>query len=160
MIGKSMIGRLTRRVLLAGPVALAACAAPPPPPPPPVLELTVIGGADQNPDTTGKPVAVALHLFELVGTAKFERADIFALIEREKATLGADSPASEEFVIAPGETRTITHPLKPDVQFVGLTALFRDIDNATWRAKQPVAPHGVTKLVVRTSGLKVTMTPP
>jgi type VI secretion system protein VasD len=154
-----MTTKITRRVLLATPAALAACAAPPPPPPPPVLELTVIGGADQNLDTTGKPVAVALHLYDLTATAKFERADIFALIEREKATLGADSPASEEFVIAPGETRKIIHPLKPDVQFVGLTALFRDIDNATWRVMQPVAAHGVTKLVARTSGLKVTLEP-
>ena len=146
--------------MLVAPAALAACAAPPPPPPPPVLELTVIGGDDQNLDQSGKPVAVALHLFELTNTAKFERADAFALIEREKATLGADSPASDEFVLAPGETKTITRPLKPDVQFVGLTALFRDIDHATWRSFAPVAAHGTTKLVARTSGLKVTLTPP
>lgn len=152
-----MISNLTRRALLATPVALAACAAPAPPPP--VLELQIIGGDDQNLDQSGKPVAMALHLFDLTATPKFERADAFALIEREKTTLGADCPASEEFVVAPGETRLITHNLKPNVQFVGLTGLFRNIDHATWRSFAPVAPHGVTRLIARTSGLTITLTP-
>lgn len=146
---------LTRRLLLATPAALAACAAPPPPPA--VLELRIIGGADQNPDPSGKPVSVAVRLFQLTNSAKFERADVFALIEREKQTLGADSPASEEFVIAPGETRLITHPLKPDVAFVGIAAFFRDIDRASWRAIAPVAASGTTRLVVRVNGIKATL---
>jgi type VI secretion system protein VasD len=154
-----MKAALTRRMLLATPAALAACAAPPPPPPPPVLELTVMGGADQNPDPAGKPVSVAIHLYELTNTAKFERADVFALIEREKQTLGADSPASEEFVVAPGETRKVVHPMKPEVGFVGIAVLFRDIDRATWRLMAPVAAHGVTRLVVQVSGIKATIVP-
>jgi type VI secretion system protein VasD len=148
---------LTRRLLLATPAALAACAAPPPPPP--VLDLQIFGGADQNPDPSGKPLSVAVHVYELANTAKFERADVFALIEREKQTLGADSPASEELVIAPGETRGITHPLKPDVAFVGIAVLFRDIDRAAWRAVAPVAAHGTTRLVVHVNGIKATLAP-
>jgi type VI secretion system protein VasD len=150
---------LTRRVLLAAPAALAACAAPPPPPPPPVLDLQVIGGADQNPDLSGKPVSVAVHIYELTSTAKFERADVFALIEREKQTLGADCPASEEIVVAPGETRVINHPLKPDVRFLGVATFFRDIDHATWRGFAPVAANGTTRLVVHIDGIKATIAP-
>lgn len=147
--------RLFRCAILCLP--LAACGGPPPPPP--VLELTLIGGADQNKDPTGKPVSVALRLYELSATTKFDRADVFALIEHDKATLGADSPAMEEFVLAPGETRKVTHPLKTGVSTVGLIALFRDIDHATWRASAPVAAQGETRLSVRTEGLKVTMAP-
>lgn len=145
-------------VLIGTPLLVSACGGKEPPPPP-VLELTIIGGANQNADSSGKPSPIALRLYELTGTAKFERADAFALIERDKATLGGDSAVSEEFVITPGETRPLTHALLPNAQFVGIIAIFRDIDRAVWRVTAPVARNGVTKLVVRTDALKVTLTP-
>ena len=41
---------------LIAPLALLRCG-PPPPKPPPVLTITMVGGADQNPDIDGKPQA-------------------------------------------------------------------------------------------------------
>ena len=76
----------------------------------------------------GKALPVAVHLFELRYSAKFGRADVFALIEHEKATLGEDDLFSEEFVISPGDKTTMTRTLKPGTQFVGVVVLFRDID--------------------------------
>ena len=55
---------------------------------------------------------VASHCVLLNGTAKFERADVFALTEHEQQTLGDESQGSEEFVLRPGETRTVTRELK------------------------------------------------
>ena len=144
---------LTRRAVLLTPVAIGACAAPPPPPA--VLALQLIGGGNQNPDPGGTATAVAIRVFDLAATQKFERADIFALIEREKLTLGTESLGSEEFVIAPGETRPVSHPMKPGAQFVGIIAVFRDIDHAVWRATQAVAAQGTTRLEVRTDGISV-----
>lgn len=143
---------LTRRAVLLTPVAIAACAGPPPPA---VLALQLIGGGNQNPDPAGTPTAVAIRLFDLAATQKFDRADIFALIEREKLTLGTDGLGSEEFVIAPGESRAISHAMKPGAQFVGIIAVFRDIDRAVWRANQAVAAQGTTRLEVRTDGISV-----
>jgi type VI secretion system protein VasD len=144
----------TATLLLAG-----SCAAPPPPPPPAVLELKVMGGANENPDPAGHPLPMVLRIYDLASTAQFERADAFALIERGAAVLGPDSLGTEEIPIAPGETKTISHPLKPGVQAIGVVALFRDIDHAVWRAVQPAAPHGPTKLEAHTDGLKVTLAP-
>ncbi len=149
---------LSMPALIGAPLLLSGCGGKEPPPPP-VLELTIIGGANQNADSSGKPSPIALRLYELTGTGKFERADAFALIDRDKATLGGDSAVSEEFLIAPGETRPVTHALLPNAQFVGIIAVYRDIDRAVWRATAPVARNGVTKLVVRTDALKVTLTP-
>ncbi len=54
---------ISRRLLLALPAILAArCSSPPPPA---VLTLTVIGGADQNPDASGQGATVAVRLFQL-----------------------------------------------------------------------------------------------
>src|SRR5215472_1629716 len=129
------------------------------PPPPAVLTLNVIGNADQNPGTTpGKGTPVAVRLFQLNDPAKFERSDVFALTEREQQTLGSESQGSEEFVLRPDETRTLTRELKKGVQFVGIAVLFRDIDEAHWRAVSPVAASGPSKLTLKINGLSATLT--
>lgn len=143
---------IARRALLAL-VALFAAVAAAPPPPPAVLTLTIIAGPDQNPDPSGRPAPVAVRLFELNGTAKFERADVFALTEREQQTLGNEGQGSEEFVLRPGETRSVTRELKKGVQFVGVAVLFRDIDRSRWRAIAPVGVSGPTKLTLRINGI-------
>ena len=146
---------ITRRVFL-GAVALLAtkCSSPPPPA---VLTLNVIGGADQNPDPSRHPAPVAVRVFELGGTAKFERADVFALTEHEQQTLGEEGQGSEEFVLRPGETRTITRELKKGVQAIGVVVLFRDIDRSRWRASSRVATSGPTTLTLRVNGLSATL---
>jgi len=128
------------------------------PPPPAVLTLNVVGGADQNPGTSGQSTPVAVRLFQLNDPAKFERSDVFALTEREQQTLGSESQGSEEFVLRPGETRTLTRELKKGVQFVGIAVLFRDIDQAHWRAVSPVAASGPSKLTLKINGLTATLT--
>jgi len=147
---------IARRALL-GLFALLVVTAAAPPPPPAVLTLTIIAGADQNPDPTGHPAPVAVRLFELNGTAKFERADVFALTEHEQQTLGEEGQGSEEIVLRPGETRTITRELKKGVQFVGVAVLFRDIDRSRWRAIAQVGMSGPTKLALRINALSATL---
>jgi type VI secretion system protein VasD len=134
---------ISRRLLLALPAILVArCSSPPPPA---VLTLTVIGSADQNPDASGQGATVAVRLFQLKSNGAFERADVFALTEREQQTLGTESLGSEEFVLKPGESRTITRELKPGAQFIGTAVLFRDIDRARWRGIAPVAASGPSR---------------
>jgi type VI secretion system protein VasD len=147
---------ISRRLFLAAPAALAACAAPPPPPPP-VLDLTINAGADQNTDPAGHPTSVAIRLYQLAGTGRFERADVFALTEREAQTLGDQSLGSEEVIVRPGETQKINRELKPGVQALGVAVLFRDIDRARWRAVSPVAPHGPTRLNLKITGVTATL---
>jgi type VI secretion system protein VasD len=147
---------ITRRALLGIVAVLATrCSSPPPPA---VLTLNVIGGADQNPGTSGLPAPVAVRVFQLNDPAKFERTDVFALTEREQQTLGSESQGSEEFVLRPGESRTVTRELKKGVQFVGIAVLFRDIDQAHWRAVSPVAASGPSKLTLKINGLMATLT--
>ena len=136
---------------------LASCA--PPPKPPAVLVLNMAGGADQNPSSSGAAAPIAVRLYQLTATAKFERGDVFALTDREKATLGEDDAGSQEFVLAPGEKRKLEIELKPMVQFVGVVALFRDIDNAKWRAMAQVATSGPTNLTLTVEKLAVTLKP-
>jgi type VI secretion system protein VasD len=152
-----MILRMLLPLALA--LLLAGCPADTAPPPPPTLALTIAGGADQNPDPEGHPTPVAVRIYQLAATAAFERSDVFALTEREQATLGADSLGSEELIVAPGETREVAHELKPGVQAIGIVVLFRDIDHAQWRAVAPAAASGPTTLMLGTSGTSATLAP-
>ncbi len=140
--------------------ALSACGGPPPPPPPAVLTLTLVGGKDQNPDAGGHPVSVAVHLYQLTSPARFERADVFSLLEKDKETLADDLAASETVLLPAGQTMSITRPLKPGVQVLGAAVAFRDIDAATWRVSAPTKPSGPTVLELRTAGIKATLEPP
>jgi type VI secretion system protein VasD len=139
-----------------GLLALAGCGSPPPPPP--VLTLTIKGGADQNPDTAGRASPVAVRVYQLSGTAKFEQTDVFALKDSEAKTLGSEAAAgSQEFLIAPGDTKKITIDLKPMVSAVGVAVMYRDIDNAKWRATAPAAAHGPTELSANVGKLALTL---
>jgi type VI secretion system protein VasD len=142
---------------LAAPLALLRCA--PPPKPPAVLTLTMVGSADQNPDTANKPNPVAVRIYQLTATAKFERGDVFALTEHEQQTLGQDDAGSQEFVLSPGETQTKTFELKSGVQAIGVVVLYRDIDQAKWRADAPAADSGPTKLVLNVGKLAISLKP-
>jgi type VI secretion system protein VasD len=152
-----MIARRTvLRVPLVAPLlALTRCGSSPPAPP--VLSLTIQAGADQNPDTAGHPAPVAIRFYELAFPAAFDRADVFALIDRPAETLGADYVASDEVIVAPGEHRTITRALKPNTRFIGVIALFRAIDQASWRVDVPSASHGPTLLTLATQGTQLTV---
>jgi len=112
--------------------ALTACAPKPPKPVKAHAQLVVSG--DVNPDAAGRASPVVVRLFQLRNDGEFAAADFFALYEKEKETLGASLISREEYVLAPGETRTLEMPISPDARFVGALAAYRDIRAAHWRA--------------------------
>ena len=124
----------------------------------PSLRLTFLGGTDQNPDAIGNAAPVAVHIFHLAGADRFNRADVFSLIERESTTLTSDVLRSEEFVLAPGETREVQQPLTRNVRYIGIIVLFRDIDQATWRVMSPVDNGVSSALVLKTRSNIATLT--
>ena len=146
-----------RRSLALLPVALLLAQCGPEVKPPAVLTLTITGSADQNPDINGKAAPIAVRIYQLTATAKFERGDVFALTEHEAATLGTDDAGSQEFVIAPSESRTLKLELKPQVQAIGVVALYRDVDKSQWRANAPVATSGPSKLTLAIAKLAITL---
>jgi type VI secretion system protein VasD len=145
-------------LLLPAGLLLARCS--PAPKPPAVLTLTMVGGADQNADPGGKAAPIAIKVYQLTATAKFQSSDWTALTEQETQTLGQDEAApSQQFVVAPGETQTQSFTLKMGVQNIGIVALYRDIDHAQWRAMAPAADSGPTKLTLTIAKLAVALQP-
>jgi type VI secretion system protein VasD len=149
---------LNRRLILGlfGLLTLSRCA--PAPPPPPVLTLTIKGTAEQNPDAAGRASPVAVRVYQLSGTAKFEQSDVFALKDNEAKTLGPEeATGSQEFLIAPADSKTVTIDLKPMVSSIGIAVMYRDIDHAKWRATAAAAAHGPTVLAATVGKLSLTL---
>jgi type VI secretion system protein VasD len=155
----------SRRALLVGPVVLLAARCgkspppPPPPPPPPTLELSIACGPNVNPNDAGAAAPVAVRLFFLTADARFQRSDVFALTDREKATLAEEETSSEEIMVRPNEHRTVKSELAKGVRFLGVAVLFRDIDRAQWRAVAPLTASGPNRLTLKIDGIEVSLAP-
>jgi len=155
----SFVGCRRRFLLLSAglalPLGLATCAIKPTGPA--KVTLVAHGGTDQNPDPDGHATPVVIRLYQLAATGRFERASEFAMLAHQAETLGTETLASNEFLLSPGQTRTISEPLQKGARFVGIAVLFRDIDHAVWRLTAPVAAGGTTRLTLDISGLRATL---
>jgi type VI secretion system protein VasD len=133
-------------------LALAACASPPKP--------TQVAGTLQaservNPSSSQRPSPLLVRVYELKTAAAFNSADFMSLYQRDKAELGADLLAKEEFVLAPGESKKFAKTLAPETRFLGVVAAFRDVEHARWRSIVAVQPGQMHNLVIKADQLSV-----
>lgn len=136
-------------------LGLAACASPPKPPKPTTLAAAVSTAADVNPDAGQRASPLMLRVYELSGRASFESADFVSLFERDTQALAGEMVAREEWILAPGEARQWSKKLPPETKFIGVTAAYRDIERAHWRALVAVQPQAVNTLTIRAEALAV-----
>jgi type VI secretion system protein VasD len=114
-------------------------------------------GPGINPNDAGAPAPVAVRLYFLTSAARFQRADVFALTDQEKATLADEGTPAEEAIVRPGERRTIKPELPKGTKFLGVVVLFRDIDRARWRAVAPLAASGPNRLTLKVDGIEASL---
>ena len=119
----------------------------------------MIGSADQNPDTAGKAAPVAVRVYQLTQTAKFERGDVFALTEHEQQTLGQDDAGSQEFVLSPARRRPRRSSSRPACRPSAWSCC---IATSTTRSGAPMRrspTSGPTKLTLNVGKLAMTLKP-
>jgi type VI secretion system protein VasD len=139
--------------------AVTACKSPPPPPPPPptIVHIDVNAIEKVNPDRSGRPSPVLVRVYELKATAAFDSADFFTLYGKDQATLGGDLNAKNEFLLKPGDSRSVEQVVQPGTKFVAVVAAYRDIERSRWRATAPVPPNQTTVLDVRIDAADVSI---
>jgi type VI secretion system protein VasD len=133
-------------------LALLACAGAPKPA---QVAGTIQASAQVNPSTSKRPSPVLVRVYELKTAAAFNSADFMSLYQRDKAELGADLLGKEEFVLAPGESKTFAKTLAPDTRFLGVLAAYRDVEHAKWRSIVPVQPGQMHTVVIHANELAV-----
>ena len=127
---------------------LAGCAAPAPPPPPTVVNLTLTTSGDVNPTADNQGAPVAIRIYQLTSAANFNSAEFFPLYNADAATLKSDIVRREDFLMAPGQTKTET--IKPDapVKSVAVFAALRDFQHAMWRGSVDIEANKTTNVTV------------
>lgn len=104
------------------------------------LDLTITAADDVNPDDKERAAPIMVRLYELKSENAFGAADYFSLHNNDKTLLAADLLAREEFILRPGDVKTVRRKSHPDTTAIGLLAGYRDLPNATWRVVHRLAP--------------------
>lgn len=102
------------------------------------LVLEIKATANANPDLLGKPAPIKVRIYELKSSKTFAEADYFALDSSDKALLGTDLLAKDEYVLHPGEVRTIQRKSNSKTTAIGVMAGYRDLKGTTWRVVYPL----------------------
>lgn len=138
-------------------VLLASCAAPPPPPEPTVAQVNVVAAEDANPDPTGRASPTVVLIYALKPGAPFNIGDYDALTGGEMGELTDTMDRIARFVILPGHDTKKVFELPDGTAGVGITAAYRQVDTAKWRAQAPVTPNAVTILNATIGANEVTL---
>ncbi|MEN8668440.1 MAG: type VI secretion system lipoprotein TssJ [Alcanivorax sp.] len=112
------------------------------------VDMRIVAGGDVNPDDNGRPSPVVVRVVELKSPAVFESAEFFALYQNEAQTLGSDLVATEEFEFKPGDVQDLKFALKPESNYVGVLAAYRQLEKANWRLVLPLAIKEKNELTV------------
>jgi len=91
-----------------------------------------------NPDAQGRASPIQVTLYELRSPAEFEARDFFALQGDAQAALGKTLLDTDQIILQPGETRTVSHPGSTEARVVGIVAAYRDLENSRWRLTVPL----------------------
>ena len=112
------------------------------------VDMRIVAGGDVNPDDNGRPSPVVVRVVELKSPAVFESSEFFALYQDEAQTLGSDLVATEEFEFKPGDVQDMKFALKPESNYVGILAAYRQLDKVNWRLVLPLTLKDKNQLTV------------
>ena len=77
------------------------------------LQVRISATTDVNPDLETRPSPVILHILELTAIDEFNRADYFALTEKDASALGGDVLNKTEIILTPGSAKETALELDP-----------------------------------------------
>jgi type VI secretion system protein VasD len=153
---RGVVKRLLLAAMPAGAGVLLGCKSGPPP----VARVSghISAAPGVNLSVSQRPSPLRLRLYELKSATAFNQADFMALYQSDQATLGPDVLSREEFVLQPDEARPYAKVLAPETRYLGVVALYRDLERATWRAVAAVQPGKAHTLQIRADSQAVSMT--
>lgn len=148
-------GRRHTVLLLAG-LALSGCALLGSSPAKVSGSVQAVAGL--NPSVNQRPSPLRIVVYELTSAAAFGKADFMALYQQDQATLGQEFVAREELTLQPGETRPYARTLAPQTRVLGVLAIYRDLERATWRTMVNVQPGKTQQLRIVADRLAISAT--
>lgn len=140
--------RLREVLVVTAALTLAACAAPPAPVLPTIANVALRADADINPTRAGRPAPVMVRIYQLSSTAAFEKAEFYQLLNNDSAALGTDLVKKDEYLLAPGTSKTEVLTVPDAVRAIGVFGAYREFGRVAWRATVALPPHATTAVTV------------
>lgn len=139
--------------------ALAGCA--PAPPPPTVVNVALAADANDNASASGQGAPLVVSIYQLSSDAAFGTAEFFQLFSADAATLKSDMVKKDQYILAPGGSKSATLNPVSTVTSIGIFAAYQNFQGVTWRAVVDVAPNKTTNIKVQAGakGIVVTTDP-
>ncbi len=134
--------------LLSGmlPALLGACAggssADPAQPAALALDLRIDASGGVNPDAHGRPAPILLRIYQLRSREPFATVDYFLLAADERSALEGTLLRQREVVLRPGQSLRLRCAAAPGMRALGVSAAYRDLPQAAWRASRDVPRPG------------------
>lgn len=103
-----------------------------------------------NPDLQGVAVPVVLTIYQLKNPYTFKQSTYTALEANSNQVLGTALLDKDMVEVRPHSQLHLSEPIALDTKFIGITAGYRNIDNAVWRQVIPIDPvkHKTSKISV------------
>ncbi|WP_330869145.1 type VI secretion system lipoprotein TssJ [Paraburkholderia sp.] len=112
------------------------------------MNVDLTGRASINSDATGQSLSTVVRFYQLKDAKTFAQLSYAQLQSNDLNLLKADLLATKDVVLRPGASASLTEPMNPDAQVVGVVAFFRDpvqgkewklaIQKKQWKKTDPV----------------------
>lgn len=121
------------------------------------LTLAIDASSSVNPDAGKRAAPILVRVYELKNADTFNQADFYSLHDKDKTLLAEDLVTRDQFLLRPGESRTITRNANDASTTLGVIAAYRDLPNSVWRATWPLPATSAVAWYRRTPDLKLTI---
>ncbi len=123
------------------------------------VNMTVNAAADINRDADGHPLSVVVRVYQLKDKGRLESAEYGALLKSDTLVLAGDLLESKERILQPGAQDILEINSKPETNYLGIVALFRNPSGDSWRKIIPVKGKDLKITVsLRAAGIDVVLT--
>jgi type VI secretion system protein VasD len=98
------------------------------------MNVDLKGRSSLNADAQGQSLSTVVRFYQLKDAKNFAQLNYVQLQSDDLNLLKADLLATKDVVLRPDTSASLTEPMKPDTQIVGVVAFFREpSQNRTWK---------------------------
>lgn len=106
------------------------------------VQLNIVAAPDINPDRSGRPSPVLVHVYQLRDAGKFVSAEFDDVTTHADTTLGAALIDTQQTMVSPGATTVLRLRIDPQTRLLGVVAEYGDLSDSRWRTTSALPSGG------------------
>lgn len=98
----------------------------------PTADIDISAVEYLNPNINGQASPIVVTVYQLKSPYNFKQANYHELVSNSAKALSNDLIDKTTLEVRPSENKTISVPLSPNTNYIGIMAAYRDIENSNW----------------------------